>query len=60
MRRSIIAAILMATTPLTLAPPAHAIFGVGDIVIDPTNLAQKYSDGGALIGADQQSNSATS
>ena len=40
MRRSIIAAILMATTPLTLAPPAHAIFGVGDIVIDPTNLAQ--------------------
>lgn len=40
MRRSVIAAILMATTPLALAPPAHAIFGVGDIVIDPTNLAQ--------------------
>ncbi len=40
MRRSIIAAIFMATTPLTIAPPAHAIFGVGDIVIDPTNLAQ--------------------
>jgi len=30
----------MATTPLTMAPPAHAVFGVGDIVIDPTNLAQ--------------------
>jgi len=40
MRRSIIAAILMATTPLAIAPPAHAVFGIGDIVIDPTNLAQ--------------------
>jgi len=40
MRRSIIAAILLATSPMAVAPPAHALFGVGDIVIDPTNLAQ--------------------
>ena len=40
MRRSIIAAILIATSPLAYTPPAHALFGVGDIVIDPTNLAQ--------------------
>ena len=38
MRRSIIAAILMATTPLTMAPPAHAIFGVGDIAVSYTHL----------------------
>ncbi|PWG74457.1 P-type conjugative transfer protein TrbJ, partial [Enterococcus hirae] len=25
---------------MTIAPPAHAIFGIGDIVIDPSNLAQ--------------------
>ena len=25
---------------MAIAPPAHAIFGVGDIVIDPSNLAQ--------------------
>lgn len=28
------------TLILGLTPPAHAIFGVGDIVIDPSNLAQ--------------------
>lgn len=26
--------------PLAVASPAHAIFGIGDIVLDPTNLAQ--------------------
>lgn len=26
--------------PLAFASPAHAIFGIGDIVLDPTNLAQ--------------------
>lgn len=40
MRRSIIAALLLATAPLTIPPPAHALFGIGDIVIDPSNLAQ--------------------
>lgn len=40
MRRRIIAALLLAAAPMTIAPPAHAIFGVGDIVIDPSNLAQ--------------------
>lgn len=40
MRRSIIAALLLATAPLTMPPPAHALFGIGDIVIDPSNLAQ--------------------
>lgn len=40
MRRRIIAALLLAAAPMTIAPPAHAIFGIGDIVIDPSNLAQ--------------------
>lgn len=40
MRRRIIAALLLAAAPMAIAPPAHAIFGVGDIVIDPSNLAQ--------------------
>ena len=31
---------IMAAAPMTIAPPAHAIFGIGDIVIDPSNLAQ--------------------
>ena len=35
-------AALMLTGAIALAPmqPAYALFGVGDIVIDPTNLAQ--------------------
>ncbi len=40
MRRRMIAALLLAAAPMTIAPPAHAIFGIGDIVIDPSNLAQ--------------------
>ena len=35
-------AALMLTGAIALAPmqPAYALFGVGDVVIDPTNLAQ--------------------
>lgn len=40
MRSRIIAALLLATAPMAIAPPAHAIFGIGDIVLDPSNLAQ--------------------
>ncbi len=40
MRRRIIAALLAGTCLGTYAPPAEAVFGVGDIVIDPTNLVQ--------------------
>ena len=36
----LLAAALSAATVNMTAPPAHAIFGVGDIVLDPANLAQ--------------------
>jgi len=29
-----------AVIPMMFAAPAHAIFGIGDIVLDPTNLIQ--------------------
>jgi P-type conjugative transfer protein TrbJ len=36
-----IAALAVASAlALGIAPPAHALFGIGDIVFDPTNLAQ--------------------
>lgn len=40
MKRILTAAIASLTLMLGSTPPAHAIFGVGDIVIDPSNLAQ--------------------
>jgi len=40
MRRRIIAILMAGAAIGTYAPPAEAIFGVGDIVIDPTNLIQ--------------------
>ena len=40
MRRRIIALLLAGASLTAVAPPAEAIFGVGDIVIDPTNLVQ--------------------
>ena len=40
MRRRMIAALLSATAIITFASPADAVFGVGDVVIDPTNLVQ--------------------
>tara|TARA_R110002110_G_scaffold68080_2_gene184692 strand:- start:19539 stop:20267 length:729 start_codon:yes stop_codon:yes gene_type:complete len=40
MRRRIVTLILMASTASFTVQPADALFGVGDIVIDPTNLAQ--------------------
>lgn len=33
-------AVTAAAVPMIFAAPAHAIFGLGDIVIDPTNLVQ--------------------
>jgi len=33
-------AVTAAVLPMIFAAPAHAIFGLGDIVIDPTNLVQ--------------------
>lgn len=43
MRRRIIAAICAAMTMGVFAPPASAIFGVGGIVLDPSNLAQNIA-----------------
>ena len=37
LRHILMAAVVM---PLAFSTPAHAIFGIGDIVIDPTNLVQ--------------------
>ncbi|GLQ23850.1 MAG: P-type conjugative transfer protein TrbJ [Litorimonas sp.] len=37
LRQALLAAVVL---PLAFAAPAHAIFGIGDIVLDPTNLAQ--------------------
>ena len=43
MRRRIIAACLSVTMAASLAPPASAFFGLGNIVLDPSNLAQNIS-----------------
>ena len=41
MRRRMIALLLGSVSSLSLAPlPANALLGVGDVVIDPTNLVQ--------------------
>ena len=41
MRRRMIAILLGTVSSLVvIAPPADALFGVGDVVIDPTNLVQ--------------------
>ncbi|HCX11599.1 MAG TPA: P-type conjugative transfer protein TrbJ, partial [Hyphomonas sp.] len=41
MRRRMIAILLGSVSSLVgLAPPANALLGVGDVVIDPTNLVQ--------------------
>lgn len=40
MRRRIIALVIAASSAGFYAPPAEAVFGVGDVVIDPTNLVQ--------------------
>ena len=40
MRRRMTAMILAGLTACLAAPPASALFGVGDVVIDPTNLVQ--------------------
>ena len=41
MRRRMIALLLGSVPALGLAvPPAYALLGVGDVVIDPTNLVQ--------------------
>ena len=39
-RFAVVAAAMAAATPLVATPPAHALFGVGDIVFDPGNFAQ--------------------
>lgn len=46
-RRRIITA--FAATATVVAMPAHALFGVGDIVIDPSNLVQNTSSAIAAI-----------
>lgn len=43
MRRRIIAVCLSSVLMGTLAPPASAFFGLGRIVLDPSNLAQNIS-----------------
>lgn len=44
MRRRMIAFLLGSVSSLGLvAPPAHALLGVGDVVIDPTNLVQNMA-----------------
>jgi P-type conjugative transfer protein TrbJ len=43
MRRRVTAAILASIMMGTYAPPASAFFGLGRIVLDPSNLAQNIS-----------------
>jgi type IV secretion system protein TrbJ len=38
--RKMTALVVATTFALGVVPPAHALFGVGDIVLDPTNLVQ--------------------
>ena len=44
MRSRIVSIVLgAAALSATFAPPAEALFGVGDVVIDPTNLIQNVN-----------------
>jgi type IV secretion system protein TrbJ len=38
--RKMTALVIATTLAVSVVPPAHALFGVGDIVLDPTNLVQ--------------------